>query len=155
MAQGDVTVFEEAKRNLNLSAAATDGAGLNIDADTIKVLLVSEAIASVPASQATPDTGDFTECTAGGGYTTGGETCTVTVSEAAGTVTVALGSAVTWTSAGTGGPADIRTALFYSSSHTGTADCIAAMDMTTDAGTTPLDLDSGDITINTGNLFTF
>ena len=155
MAQGTVTVFEEAKRNLNFSAAASDNAGLDIDADTINVMLVSEAIGSVPASTATPDNTDFTECTAGGGYSTGGAACTISVAEAGGTVTVSLDANVVWTSAGTGGPADIRTAIFYSTSHTGTADAIAAMDMTTDAGTTPLDLDNGDITINSGTLFTF
>jgi hypothetical protein len=155
VAQGTITVFDEALPRLNFSAAAADATnGICLDADTIKVVLISNDIDTITAAQATPDVGDFTEVAAGGGYSTGGETCTITVSEAGGTLTVALGANVVWTSSGTGGPADIRCAIFHSTTHAGSSDAFAVMDMTTDSGTTPLDLDAGDITINSGNLFT-
>jgi len=156
MAQGDVTVFDEflPQANYANSALTSTAAGISMDVDTFALILISEAIGSVPANQATPDRGDFTECAAGGGYSTGGEAATVTVSEETGTLTIALASNVVWTSTGTGGPADIRCALLVSDTHTGTQDAVCVIDMTTDAGTTPLDLDNGDITINAGTFFT-
>ncbi len=154
MAQGTVTVFEEAKKNMNLSAAAVDNAnGVNLDNDSFKIMLISDDIDTVLASLATPDSGDFTEV-AGTNYTAGGEAATINVTEAGGTVTIALGANVSWTSPGTGGPADIRSAILYSTTHTGTQDAFCVWDMTTDSGTTPLDLDNGDITINSGNIAT-
>lgn len=155
MAQGSFTVFEEAKKNMNLSTAASDATnGVNLDADSFKIMLISEAIGVVAASTATPDSGDFTEVT-GTNYTAGGNAANITVTEVSGTVTVALGANVSWTSPGTGGPADIKCAILYSTTHTGTQDAVGVIDMTTDAGTTALDLDNGDITINAGTLFTF
>jgi len=154
MAQGSVTVFDEFLANANYSAAAADLAAIGLDADTFKIMLISTAIASVPANTATPDTGDFTEVSPqAGGYTAGGAAATITVTEVAGTLTVALGANVVWTSSGSGGPADVRCALLYSTTHTGTEDLVCVIDMTAD-GTTPLDLDNGDITINAGDLFT-
>ena len=153
MAQGTVTVFEEAKKNMNYSAAAVDLAGINLDADAFKIMLISDDIDTILASLATPDSADFTEVT-GTNYTATGNAATVNVVEAGGTVTVSLGANVVWTSPGTGGPADIRSAIIYSTTHTGTADTFAVWDMTTDSGVTPLDLDNGDITINAGTIFT-
>ena len=156
MAQGSVTVFDEflPQANYANSALSSTAAGISLDTDTISVILISNDIDTVLASAATPDRADFTECAAGGGYSTGGEVATITVTEAAGTLTVALGANIVWTSTGTGGPADIRCALFVSDTHTGTQDAFAVMDMTTDSGTTLLDLDNGDITINSGTIFT-
>jgi len=154
MAQGTVVIFEEAKKNMNLSAAASDLTnGVNLDADTFKIMLVSDDIDTILASTATPDSADFTEVT-GANYTPGGETATINVTEAGGTVTIALGGAVSWTSPGTGGAADIRSAILYSTTHTGTQNAFCVWDMTTDSGTTPLDLDLGDITINAGTIAT-
>lgn len=153
MAQGTVTVFDEALPNLNFSASASDAGGIGVDSSTIKVMLVSNDIDTITAALATPAKADFTEVTAGGGYTAGGETATITVSEAGGTLTIALGANVVWTSVGTGGPADIRCAVFYDD--TSTSDlALCIVDMTTDSGTTPLDLDAGDITISSGTIFT-
>jgi len=154
MAQGTVVIFEEAKKNMNLSAAASDATnGVNLDADSFKIMLVSDDIDTILASTATPDSGDFTEVS-GTNYTAGGETATINVTESGGTVTIALGSAVSWTSPGTGGPADIRSAILYSTTHSGSQDAFCVWDMTTDSGTTPLDLDLGDITINAGTIAT-
>lgn len=156
MAQGTITVFDEflPQANYANSALTSTAAGISMDTDTFSFILISNDIDTVLASLATPDRADFTECTAGGGYSTGGATATITVSEVGGTLTVALASNVVWTSGGAGGPADIRCAVLVSDTHTGTQDAVLVMDMTTDSGTTPLDLDAGDITINAGNLFT-
>ena len=155
MAQGSVTVFDEflPQANYANSALSSTAAGISLDTDTFSFILISDDIDTVLASEGTPDRGDFVECTAGGGYTTGGETATITVSEATGTLTIALASAVSWTSGGTGGPADVRCALLVSDTHTGSQDAVLVIDMTEDSGTTPLDLDDGDITINAGTLF--
>lgn len=155
MAQGSVTVFDEflPQANYANSALSSTAAGISMDTDTFAWILISNDIDTVLASAATPDRADFTECAAGGGYTTGGAAPTITVTEAAGTLTIAQSGDVVWTSTGTGGPADIRCALLVSDTHTGTQDAVAVMDMTTDSGTTPLDLDNGDITISGGTIF--
>ena len=156
MAQGSVTVFDEflPQANYANSALSSTAAGISMDTDTFSFILISNDIDTVLASAATPDRADFTEVTAGGGYTTGGETATITVSEAGGTLTVSLAANVVFTSVGTGDPTDIRCALLVSDTHTGTQDAVAVVDMTTDSGTTPLDMTTGDITINSGTLFT-
>ena len=155
MAQGSVTVFDEflPQANYANSALSSTAAGISMDVDTFALILTSTAIASLPASLATPDRADATECSAGGGYSTGGAAATITVSEAGGTLTIALASDVVWTSSGTGGPADIRTAMLVSDTHTGSQDAVCVIDMTTD-GSSPLDLDNGDITISSGTFFT-
>ncbi len=151
MAQGSVTVFEEALENLVDGNDTTNG--INLKDDTFKLVLISDDIDTINANTATPDVGDFTEVSNGGGYTTGGETVTITATEAAGTLTVAVSGTVTWTSTGSGGPADIRSAIVHSTTHIGTSDALCVVDMTTDSGTTPLDLDDGDINVS-GTLFT-
>ena len=156
MAQGSVTVFDEflPQANYANSALTSAAAGISLQTDTFAIILISDDIDTVLASAATPDRGDFTEVTAGGGYTTGGEAPTVTVTEAAGTLTIAMSGNVVWTSTGAGGPSNIRSALLVSDTHGGTQDAVAVIDMTTDSGTTPLDLDNGDITINAGTFYT-
>lgn len=154
MAQGTATVFDEFLPFMNNGVATSDLAAVNLDADTFKIKLSSIAIASIPASSATPDSADFTEVSpAAGGYTAGGAAATLTVAEAGGTLTVSLASNVVWTSTGSGGPTDIKTAILYSTTHTGVNDAVAVIDMTSD-GTTAIDLNTGDITINAGTLFT-
>jgi len=154
MARGDVKVFNESKVLLNFGASTTDAASININADSFKVVLITTAYGSVDADGATPTYSDFSaaECSTGGGYTQNTATITVSAAEAGGTVTVSSGQVV-WTSAGTGGPADIRTAIIFSD--TSTSDlALCAVDMTSD-GSAPVDLDDGDVTINSGTLFTF
>ncbi len=154
MAQGTATVFDEFLPFMNNGAATTDAAAVNLDADSFKIKLSSVAIASIPASSATPDSADFTEVSPiGGGYAAGGAAASLTVSEAGGTLTVALASNVVWTSSGSGGPTDIRTGILYSTTHTGSNDAVCVIDLTSD-GTTPIDLNTGDVTINSGTLFT-
>ena len=154
MAQGSVTIYEEALPNLNFSGSASDLAGIGVDSSTIKIALISTAVTSLSAGDATPTWSDHSANeVSGNGYTSGGEAATITVSEAAGTLTVALGSGVTWTSTGTGDPSNIKTAIIYDD--TSTSDLlIGYIDMTADGGTTAVDLNNGDVTINAGTIFT-
>lgn len=64
---------------------------------------------------------DITQIANGNGYTTGGETVTVTISETTGTTTVA-GDSVTWTATGSMGP--FRYYVIYNDSATSPADAL-------------------------------
>ena len=78
MALGDVSLFEEFSDEISNVH--------DLDADTFKMALVSDA--TVDLATATPNLSDFTECTAGGNYTSGGNTLTnVSFTEAAGVAT--------------------------------------------------------------------
>jgi len=78
MAQGDLTIFDEAK------LALLDGTH-DLDTHTFKVMFISNA--TVPAAaDVTPVKADYTEVS-GGNFTAGGDTMTVSLTEAAGTVT--------------------------------------------------------------------
>lgn len=136
MAQGSVVVFNESKENLVNLAIGT----------SFKMMLITTLPA---AADLTPDSSDYTEVTAGGGYTAGGEIVTLTVSEATGTVTVDC-SDVLWTSAGSGDPANIVSGLIYDTV-IGTEDALAFIDLTVDGGTTPVSLLAGNIAVNFPN----
>lgn len=144
MAQGSVTTFEEFRKNL------ADGSH-NLSSDTFKIMLVTNA--TVPtAADTTPDSADYTEVS-GTNYTAGGETVTVTWTEVNGTATFATTTAAAWLQ-DNAGPANIYYGILYNSTHTGSNDAIAFIDLTADAGTTPISLIDGDITINAGSIFT-
>lgn len=144
MAQGTVTVFDEAK--LALLNGTHD-----LDTHTFKVMLINDT--TVPtAATATPVKADFTEVS-GSNYTAGGESLTVSLTEAAGTVTFDFTNDITWTQHASG-PTDIEYAIVYNDT-AASDDAIAFIDMTTDAGVTPLSLADGDIKItwNANGLF--
>ncbi len=144
MAQGSVVTFEEFRKTIG------DGSH-DLDNDTFRIMLISNAVVPTAAS-ATPDSADFTQVS-GGGYTAGGATVTCTWTEVGGTATFATTSAASWTQNGTG-PTNIYYGILYNSTHAGTTDAIAYIDMTADGGTTPISLQDGDITINAGTVFT-
>jgi len=150
MAAGDLAVFEEAKAYL------LDGDFGS--ADVVKVALVTAAVTptsadAVPGMNAGATT-TYTEVTAGGGYTAGGETLDTVanmVTEAAGTMTFDdTGSSVTWTQ-NASSPTDARWAIVYNSSDTGLERGIAWIDLGA-----VVDLTAGDLTItwNASGLFT-
>ena len=144
MARGDVVVFNEFKENISSGS-------INLSTDSINVRLINNT--TVPAAASTsPDSADFTQVT--GGTYAEKTAVSKTWSESAGTATFALGANLTWTQDAGAGPTDIYYALVYSSTHAGTEDAIAFIDMTDDGGTTPISLRDGDITINSGNIFT-
>lgn len=135
MAQGTVTIFDEAK------LAMLNGSLDVSDATDWSVILIT----TLPtASQATPDTADFTECTNGGGYTTGGIDLATVLTEAAGTVKYDDTVNPSWTAAA-GSPTDIVAALIVS--ETLTPNALGFVDLTTDGGTTAVSLVAGDVTI--------
>jgi hypothetical protein len=78
----------------------------DFDANTFKVVLTNSA----PTAANTILT-DITQIANGGGYTTGGETTTITIAEVSGTTTVS-GTEIVWTGSGAGfGP--FRYAVLY------------------------------------------
>ncbi len=138
MAQGTFTLFEEFAKNI------ADGSH-DLDGDTLAVILITALPA---ANTVTPDRADFTEVTAGGGYSAGGIVLTgVTYAEAAGVATIDSTFNPLWTAAA-GSPTDIVAALLVNNTHTGSNDAIGFVDMTADGGTTPISLVAGNITLN-------
>lgn len=144
MAAGDITVFNEAK------AFLIDGGFANTD--NISLALITSA--TVPtAADVTPALGDYTEVTAGGNYTAGGEvldTIANMVTQSGGTMTFDdTGASVTW-SQNASNPTNARYGIIYNSTQAG-KDAIAFIDL----GTT-IDMSAGDLTItwNASGIFT-
>ena len=106
MAQGDLTIFNEAK-------TAVLNAVHDFDSDTFKVAFIT----SIPVvAQTTPTLGDYTECTAGGNYPSGGFTMTAAaLAESGGTVTVDFTSNISMVKHASN-PTNIFAALIYNSS---------------------------------------
>lgn len=125
----------------------------DFSADTLSVILIQEAVGTIETTS-TPDQTDFTEIANGGGYTTGGyEIATPTWLHAAGVSKLDHNAGepfVLWTSTGSGGSALIKTALLVNDAAAAVFDCIAFLDMTSDGGTTPVNLNSGDVKITWG-----
>lgn len=109
----------------------------DFDANTFKVALTNSAPVATNTVLA-----DITQISSGGGYTTGGETTTITVSETTGTTTVS-GTQVQWTGSG-GGMATFRYAVLYNDSSTSPADALIAW----------FDYGSPGVTLAAGETFT-
>ena len=136
MAQGTLTASDQFGQQIGAE-------GHNLVSDTIRVMLVSDTVA---AAAAFDDSSDFTEVS-GSGYTAGGITLAgVTYIESAGVSTLASTTNPAWTKT-VGGPTDIRTGVAYNVTHAGTADLLGYIDMTVDAGTTPVSLVAGNVSI--------
>lgn len=142
MAQGDLVVFEEFRDYIG------DGSH-DLDDDSFKIALVTNAVPPTPAFT-TPDFADFTEVS-GTNYTAGGETTAATWVEVGGVATFDVAD-VSWTQNGAG-PTDIRWAILYNTTHAGTNDAIAYIDM---GGGSDISLVDGDISIaiNASGVFT-
>lgn len=147
MAQGTSLLFQETSKYIG------DGSH-DMDNDTFSVILITTLPLVVDIS---PDRSDYTEVTAGGGYTAGGITLTTpTWTEAGGVTTLDDTDAFKlWTSAGAGDPANVVAALLVNDTHAGTNDALAFIDLTTDAGVTPISLLTGDIKITWGGAGVF
>ena len=149
MAQGDFLVFNEFKANLS---AATNPVALN--SGTFKIGLITNVAAPTQAT-ATPDWADFSANeVSGNGYTAGGATATVTYAMNGANAQLTLDANVSWTSTGTGDANNIYWAILYQDNNAGTSDAVGYIEMGTSGNTVPLDLNNGDITINSGTLFT-
>ena len=93
----------------------------DFDANTFKVVLVPD---TDPPVAADVDLSTITQVANGGGYTTGGEATTITISETSGTTTVS-GTEIVWTGSGAGfGP--FRYAVLYNDSTTSPTDALIA-----------------------------
>ena len=151
MARGDLAVFEEAKAYL------IDGDFASTD--SIRIALITNAVTATAADavpgMAVGATTTYTEVTAGGGYTAGGEVLDtlanmVTVDVPTGTMTFDdTGASVTWTQ-NTASPTNAYQAIIYNNTDTNQR-AIAFIDL---AG--PVDLTAGDLTItwNASGIFT-
>ena len=143
MAQGNFALFNEFTKYIG------DGSH-DLDNNTFYMMLITEQVGGTPGiavTDLTPDSGDYTEVAAGGGYAANGALLTgVTWTHNAGTTTFDFED-VLWTSAGAGDPTTIKTALVYNSSHAGTNNAIGFIDMTTD-GVTAISLLTGNITVS-------
>ena len=136
MASGDLSTFNAAKNpTYYFSGWATT--------DTIKLALLTSATAPSDAT-ATPALADFTEVTAGGNYTAGGETLDTIAnmySESGGVVTIDdTGASVVWL-ADALNPTNARYGLIYNDTHAGDVG-IAWIDLGADRNMT-----TGDLTI--------
>ncbi len=88
----------------------------NFESDTLKVMLTNTAPVATNSVRA-----DLTEIAAGNGYTTGGNTATLTSSSrTGGTYKLVLADPVTWTA--TGAMATFRYAVLYNDTPTSPAD---------------------------------
>ena len=131
MAQGDTTKFEE------FALQVGDGT-FDMDNDVFSLKLIT----TIPtASQATPNLSDFTEVTAGGGYTVNGVALTTTWTEVGGTSTFDSSTNPAWTAAA-GSPTNIMAGLIVNAAN----NAIAFVDLTTD-GLTAISLVDGNITV--------
>lgn len=157
MAQGTLALFDEFAESIG------DGR-IDLDTDTFMIAFVTLQVGGTPTiAQDDPipcwGAGGSTnlntdEVAAGGGYTAEGETLAgVTWAQTAG-VSKFDANDVVWTSAASGDPATIKTAVIYSDT-AANKDCIGFIDMTED-GTTAISLLTGDITVafNAGGIFT-
>ena len=157
MAQGTLALFDEFAESIG------DGR-IDLDTDTFKVAFVTLQVGGTPTiakTDAVPTWGaggttnlSTNEVSAGGGYTAGGDAlASVTWGQTNGDGVFDAANNV-WTSAASGDPATIKTAVFYSDT-AANKDCIGFIDMTAD-GTTAISLLAGDITIawGAGGIFT-
>jgi hypothetical protein len=157
MAQGTLALFDEFAESIG------DGR-IDLDTDTFKVAFVTLQVGGTPTiakTDAVPTWGaggttnlSTSEVSAGGGYTANGESLTsVTWAQTSGVAKFDAAD-LTWTSAASGDPATIKTAVIYSDTATN-KDCVGFVDMTAD-GTTAISLLAGDISITwgAGGIFT-
>ena len=143
MAQGDLTVFEEAK------AFMIDGGWESTD--DIKCAILDNTLAPTAAT-ATPALGDFTQVGSAGSYVAGGTslgTLGTLVTEAAGTMTFDSGTNPSWVQ-NASNDIDAYWGLIYNDTDVGDL-AIAYVDL---GG--PVDMTAGDLTItwNASGMFT-
>jgi len=157
MAQGTITLFNEFAKSI------ADGR-IDLDTHTFKCGLTTLQVGGTPtiaATDAVPcwGTGGTTnlaasEVTPGGGYTAGGVSLTGVTWTLAAAVATFDATDISWTSAGSGDPATIKSLVIYDDTATN-KDAVGFMDMTAD-GTTAISLLAGDITVtwNASGIFT-
>ena len=141
MAQGDITIFDEA------TLALLNGTH-DLDTHVIKCAILDNTTTPA-AGDTTPVIADYTQVGAAGTYTTGGETLTISLTEAAGTTTFDATTNPTW-AADASNDVDAFWALVYNDTSTGDQ-AIAFVDL---GG--PIDMTAGALTVtwNASGIFT-
>ena len=141
MAAGDLTVFDEAK--LALLNGTHD-----LDTHTIKVAICDNT-ATPAAGTATPTLSDFTQVGTAGTYVAGGTALTISLTEAAGTVTFDATNNPSWAQHASN-DTDAYWGIIYNDTDASDS-AIAFLDL---GG--PVDMSAGDLTItwNASGLFT-
>lgn len=141
MARGDLVVFDEAK------LALLDGTH-DLNTHVIKLAICDNTVAPT-AGTATPALGDFTQVGTAGSYTAGGTTLTISLTEAAGTVTFDATNNPTWTQHASN-DVDAYWGIIYNDTDVSDS-AIAYVDL---GG--PVDMTAGDLTVtwNVSGIFT-
>lgn len=140
MAAGDLTLFDEAK------LAFFNGTH-DLDTHVIKVCFVDNTTTPT-AGLATPTRGDFTEVS-GGNYVVGGDTMTVSLSEAGGTVTLDFTSNISKAS-NASNPTNVYWGIIYNDTNASDA-AIGFVEIATGG----FDASNGALNLNWGaNIFT-
>jgi len=141
MAQGDLTVFDETK------LALVDGTH-DLDTHIIKCAILDNTVAPL-VGDITPALTDYTQVGTAGTYIAGGTALTISLTEAAGTVTFDSTTNPTWAQSATN-DVDAYWGLIYNDTDVGKA-AIAFIDL---GG--PVDMTAGDLTItfNASGIFT-
>lgn len=132
MAQGDVTVFDEAKLAILKGTHA-------LDTHTIKCAILDNTTTPA-AGDTTPVLGDYTEVGTSGTYTSGGTTLTISLTEAAGTATFDATTNPSWAQDASN-DTDAYWGLIYNDT-AASDEAIAFVDL---GG--PVDMTAGDLTI--------
>jgi hypothetical protein len=140
---------------------------VNLDTGTWSVILCSDNVSNLTASEVNPARGstNINEVTSGGGYTSGGVDITLANTSASSVFTFAAELSAhpdgifTW-SKSSGSPTNIKTAVLIDKGASSPTDAaLGFWDMTTDGGTTALDLTGVDINLvtsgNSGKIFTW
>ena len=115
MAQGDLTIFDEAKLYL------LDGT-IDLDTDVIKVGFISNAKVPLAADGPLPKWADYTQVS-GGNFPATPDTMTVTLTEAAGTVTLDFTTNISYAK-NASNPNNVYYAIIYSDTATATVDAV-------------------------------
>lgn len=141
MAQGDVTVFDEAK------LALLDGTH-DLDTHSFKLAIADNTVAPT-AGTATPVLADFTQVGSAGTYVSGGTALTISLTEAAGTVTFDSTVNPTWAQ-NASNDVDAHWGILYNDTNAG-KEAICFVDL---GG--PVDMTAGDLTVtwNASGIFT-
>lgn len=140
MAQGTLLVYNEATQYF------ADGT-IDLDSDTLEWLLVTDSVASLSQDTALPKIADYTPASTGGNYAGATALASVTFNRST-TVSTLDADNISIASNGSN-PTNAKTLVLYSQSATQTVDAaFAYVDLTTDGGTTAVDLTANNLNVN-------
>jgi hypothetical protein len=140
MAQGTLLVYNEATQYF------ADGT-IDLDTDDLKWILVTDSVAGLSQDTALPKLADYTGATTGGNYS--GATSLASVTFNRSTAVSTLDAADISIASNGSNPTDAKTLILFSDTATATVDAaFAYVDLTTDGGTTAIDLTANNLNVN-------